>query len=211
MKVTTHGCGLESPENIKPIDVNEEEWSTRPTNDSYGLFAVVMHHGITISSGHYTASVKVTDLNSLELDKENFMDDQMCDVSKPEPLNEEEAKEAVGLLGGQKSKADCELHNKVSNPDKAASTIFAESRSSETNSTNGTHEADRNKESSDQTDIYMSGFENKISCVVQTLKEYEGKWLLFDDSAVKVTEEKDFLNSLSASTSPPYLLFYKKL
>lgn len=43
----------------------------------------------------------------------------------------------------------------------------------------------------------MSGLENKISYVVQSLKEYEGKWLLFDDSEVKVTEEKDFLNSLS--------------
>nr|7AY0_B Chain B, Ubiquitin carboxyl-terminal hydrolase 1 [Homo sapiens]7AY0_D Chain D, Ubiquitin carboxyl-terminal hydrolase 1 [Homo sapiens]7AY2_B Chain B, Ubiquitin carboxyl-terminal hydrolase 1 [Homo sapiens]7AY2_E Chain E, Ubiquitin carboxyl-terminal hydrolase 1 [Homo sapiens] len=99
---------------LTPLKLSLEEWSTKPTNDSYGLFAVVMHSGITISSGHYTASVKVTDLNSLE----------------------------------------------------------------------------------------------------QSLKEYEGKWLLFDDSEVKVTEEKDFLNSLSPSTSPtstPYLLFYKKL
>uniref|UniRef100_UPI003CE5C931 Ubiquitin carboxyl-terminal hydrolase 1, N-terminal fragment,Ubiquitin carboxyl-terminal hydrolase 1 n=1 Tax=Homo sapiens TaxID=9606 RepID=UPI003CE5C931 len=96
---------------LTPLKLSLEEWSTKPTNDSYGLFAVVMHSGITISSGHYTASVKVTDLNS-------------------------------------------------------------------------------------------------------SLKEYEGKWLLFDDSEVKVTEEKDFLNSLSPSTSPtstPYLLFYKKL
>lgn len=229
---------------LTPLKLSLEEWSTRPTNDSYGLFAVVMHSGITISSGHYTASVKVTDLNSLELDKENFVVDQMCEVGKPEPLDEEEARgaaenyddeevslrvggntqpskvlnkknvEAVGLLGGQKSKADYELYNKASNPEKAASTVFAESRSSETNSTNGICEVDRNKESSDQTGIYMSGFENKISCVVQSLKEYEGKWLLFDDSEVKVTEEKDFLNSLSPSTSPtstPYLLFYKKL
>ncbi|XP_004841597.1 ubiquitin carboxyl-terminal hydrolase 1 [Heterocephalus glaber] len=229
---------------LTPLKLSLEEWSTRPTNDSYGLFAVVMHSGITISSGHYTASVKVTDLNSLELDKENFVVDQMCEVSKPEPLNEEEARgaaenyddeevsmrvggntqpskvlnkknvEAIGLLGGQKSKADYELYNKASNPDRAASTAFAESRSSETNSSNGTHEVDRNQESSDQTGIYRSGFENKISCVVQSLKEYEGKWLLFDDSEVKVTEEKDFLNSLSpstSSTSTPYLLFYKKL
>ncbi|XP_010603340.1 ubiquitin carboxyl-terminal hydrolase 1 [Fukomys damarensis] len=229
---------------LTPLKLSLEEWSTRPTNDSYGLFAVVMHSGITISSGHYTASVKVTDLNSLELDKENFVVDQMCEVGKPEPLDEEEARgaaenyddeevsmrvggntqpskvlnkknvEAVGLLGGQKSKADYELYNKASNPEKAASTVFAESRSSETSSTNGICEVDRNKESSDQTGIYMSGFENKISCVVQSLKEYEGKWLLFDDSEVKVTEEKDFLNSLSPSTSPtstPYLLFYKKL
>ncbi|CAK7318203.1 ubiquitin carboxyl-terminal hydrolase 1 isoform X1 [Vulpes vulpes] len=229
---------------LTPLKLSLEEWSTKPTNDSYGLFAVVMHSGITISSGHYTASVKVTDLNSLELDKGNFVIDQMCEIGKPEPLNEDEARgvvenydddevsirvsgntqpskvlnkknvEAIGLLGGQKSKADYELYNKASNPDKVASTAFAENRNSETNNTNGTHEFDTNKESSDQTGINFSGFENKISCVVQSLKEYEGKWLLFDDSEVKVTEEKDFLNSLSPSTSPtstPYLLFYKKL
>nr|XP_045004802.1 ubiquitin carboxyl-terminal hydrolase 1 [Jaculus jaculus] len=226
---------------LTPLRLSLEEWSTKPTNDSYGLFAVVMHSGITISSGHYTASVKVTDLSSLELDKGNFVVDQMCEISKSEPLNEEEAKgvaenydevsirvggnvqpskvlnkknvEAIGLLGGQKSKADYELYNKTSNPDKAASTAFAENRNSEMNDTNGTHESG-NKESSDPAGIHMSGFENKISYIVQSLKEYEGKWLLFDDSEVKVTEEKDFLNSLSPSTSPtstPYLLFYKKL
>ncbi|XP_042533413.1 ubiquitin carboxyl-terminal hydrolase 1 [Dipodomys spectabilis] len=230
---------------LTPLKLSLEEWSTKPTNDSYGLFAVVMHSGITISSGHYTASVKVTDLNSLELDKGNFVVDQMCEIGKPEPLNEEEARgmaenyddevsirvggntqpskvlnkknvEAVGLLGGQKSKTDYELYNKASNPDKVAGAAFAENKNSETNNTNtnGTHESDRNKESNDQTDVNISGFENKISYIVQSLKEYEGKWLLFDDSEVKVTEEKDFLNSLSPSTSPtstPYLLFYKKL
>ncbi|XP_006862541.1 PREDICTED: ubiquitin carboxyl-terminal hydrolase 1 [Chrysochloris asiatica] len=229
---------------LTPLHLSLEEWSTKPTNDSYGLFAVVMHSGITISSGHYTASVKVTDLNSLGLDKGNFIVAQMCDISKAEPLNEEEARgvvencddeevsirvsgntqpskvlnkknvEAVGLLGGQKSKADYELYNKASNPDKVAGIAFVESRNSENNSSNGTHESDSNKESSEQTGINISGFENKISYVVQSLKEYEGKWLLFDDSEVKVTEEKDFLNSLSPSTSPtstPYLLFYKKL
>lgn len=227
---------------LTPLKLSLEEWSTRPTNDSYGLFAVVMHSGITISSGHYTASVKVTDLDSLELDKENFAVDQMNDVGKPDPLKEEAARgaggkcdeeeasvrvggntqpskalnkknvEAIGLLGGQKSKADYELCNKASNPEKPASTAFGENRSGEVNSTNGAHEVDRKKGSRDQAG--MSGFENKISCVVQSLKEYEGKWLLFDDSEVKVTEEKDFLNSLSPSTSPtstPYLLFYKKL
>lgn len=227
---------------LTPLKLSLEEWSTKPTNDSYGLFAVVMHSGITISSGHYTASVKVTDLNSLELDKGNFVVDQMCEIGKPEPLNEEargmaenyddevsirvggnaqpskvlnkKTVEAVGLLGGQKSRADCELYNKASDPGKVAGTAFAENRNSETNDTNGTHESDRNKESSDQTGMNVNGLENKISYVVQSLKEYEGKWLLFDDSEVKVTEEKDFLNSLSPSTSPtstPYLLFYKKL
>ncbi|EHB18190.1 Ubiquitin carboxyl-terminal hydrolase 1 [Heterocephalus glaber] len=60
---------------LTPLKFLLEEWSTRPTNDSYGLFAVVMHSGITISSGHYIASVKVIDLSSLELDKENFVVD----------------------------------------------------------------------------------------------------------------------------------------
>lgn len=228
---------------LTPLKLSLEEWSTKPTNDSYALFAVVMHSGITISSGHYTASVKVTDLNSLELDKGNFVVDQMCETGKPEPLNEEEARgtaenhddevsirvggnaqpskvlnkknvEGIGLLGGQKSKADYELCSKASNPEKVVGTPFTDSRNSETNDTNGTQESDRSKESSDQTGINVSGLENKISYVVQSLKEYEGKWLLFDDSEVKVTEEKDFLNSLSPSTSPtstPYLLFYKKL
>lgn len=228
---------------LTPLKLSLEEWSTKPTNDSYGLFAVVMHSGITISSGHYTASVKVTDLNSLELDKGNFVVDQMCEIGKPEPLNEEEARgtaenyddevsirvggnaqpskvlnkknvEGIGLLGGQKSKADYELCSKASNPEKVVGTPFTDNRNSETNDTNGTQESDKNKESSDQTGINVSGLENKISYVVQSLKEYEGKWLLFDDSEVKVTEEKDFLNSLSPSTSPtstPYLLFYKKL
>lgn len=229
---------------LTPLKLSLEEWSTKPTNDSYGLFAVVMHSGITISSGHYTASVKVTDLSSLELDKGNFVLDQLCEVAKLKPLDEEAARgvaesydggevpmraggntqpskvlnkknvEAIGLLGGQKSKTDYELYNKASNPDKFASKPFAESRNSEASSTNGTHESDTNKGPSDQTGVDISGFENKISYIVQSLREYEGKWLLFDDSEVKVTEEKDFLNSLSPSTSPtstPYLLFYRKL
>uniref|UniRef100_A0A8B9TQQ1 Ubiquitin carboxyl-terminal hydrolase n=3 Tax=Anas platyrhynchos TaxID=8839 RepID=A0A8B9TQQ1_ANAPL len=77
---------------LTPLKLSLEEWSTKPTNDTYGLFAVVMHSGITISSGHYTASVKITDLNSLEIDKGNFITDQMYEMIKPEPLNEEEAR-----------------------------------------------------------------------------------------------------------------------
>lgn len=221
-----------------------EEWSTKPTNDTYGLFAVVMHSGITISSGHYTASVKITDLNSLELDKGNFIVNQMHEMIKPEPLNEEEARavaedyddgevsfrvngnaqpskvlnkknmEAVGLLGGQKSKTDCDLYsNKPTNPEKLVS-IVAENRNSGSASTNGILDLDRNNERGDQNGTAFSGLESKTLYVLQSLKEYEGKWLLFDDSEVKVTEEKDFLNTLSptsSSTSTPYLLFYKKI
>lgn len=229
---------------LTPLKLSLEEWSTKSTNDTYGLFAVVMHSGITISSGHYTASVKITDLNSLELDKGNFITDQMYEVIKPEPLNEEEARavaedyddgevsfrvngnaqssktlskknmEAVGLLGGQKSKSDCDLYNnKATNPEKVVNTL-TENKNFESTSTNGILEFDKSTENGDQNGIAFSGLENKALYVLQSLKEYEGKWLLFDDSEVKVTEEKDFLNSLSptsSSTSTPYLLFYKKI
>ncbi|TFK10159.1 Ubiquitin carboxyl-terminal hydrolase 1 [Platysternon megacephalum] len=229
---------------LTPLKLSLEEWSTKSTNDTYGLFAVVMHSGITISSGHYTASVKITDLNSLELDKGNFITDQMYEVIKPEPLNEEEARavaedyddgevsfrvngnaqssktlskknmEAVGLLGGQKSKSDCDLYNnKATNPEKVVNTL-TENKNLESTSTNGISEFDKSTENGDQNGIAFSGLENKALYVLQSLKEYEGKWLLFDDSEVKVTEEKDFLNSLSptsSSTSTPYLLFYKKI
>ncbi|XP_053893388.1 ubiquitin carboxyl-terminal hydrolase 1 [Malaclemys terrapin pileata] len=229
---------------LTPLKLSLEEWSTKSTNDTYGLFAVVMHSGITISSGHYTASVKITDLNSLELDKGNFITDQMYEVIKPEPLNEEEARavaedyddgevsfrvngnaqssktlskknmEAVGLLGGQKNKSDCDLYNnKATNPEKVVNTL-TENKNFESTSTNGILEFNKSTENGDQNGIAFSGLENKALYVLQSLKEYEGKWLLFDDSEVKVTEEKDFLNSLSptsSSTSTPYLLFYKKI
>ncbi|KAM9129237.1 ubiquitin carboxyl-terminal hydrolase 1 [Pangshura tecta] len=229
---------------LTPLKLSLEEWSTKSTNDTYGLFAVVMHSGITISSGHYTASVKITDLNSLELDKGNFITEQLYEVIKPEPLNEEEARavaedyddgevsfrvngnaqssktlskknmEAVGLLGGQKSKSDCDLYNsKATNPEKVVNTL-TENKNFESTSTNGILEFDKSTENGDQNGIAFSGLENKVLYVLQSLKEYEGKWLLFDDSEVKVTEEKDFLNSLSptsSSTSTPYLLFYKKI
>ncbi|XP_074453963.1 ubiquitin carboxyl-terminal hydrolase 1 [Larus michahellis] len=227
---------------LTPLKLSLEEWSTKPTNDTYGLFAVVMHSGITISSGHYTASVKITDLNSLELDKGNFITDQMYEMIKPEPLNEEEARtvaedyddgevsfrvngnaqpgkvlnkknmEAVGLLGGQKSKSDCDLYNnKPANPEKFLN-VVTENRNPESGGTSGG--AEGSAEHSQQSGAGSSGLENKALYVLQSLKEYEGKWLLFDDSEVKVTEEKDFLNSLSptsSSTSTPYLLFYKKI
>ncbi|NXM64175.1 UBP1 hydrolase, partial [Illadopsis cleaveri] len=217
---------------LTPLRLSLEEWSTRPTNDTYGLFAVVMHSGITISSGHYTASVKVTDLQSLELDGANFLPEPGYAAPKPEPLTEEEARavaeeyddsevsfrppgkvlskknmEPVGLLGGQKSKADCELcASKQPNPEKLLS-VAPEPRSAEPS-------AQPRAEQGEPAGLGANGLENKALYVLQSLKEYEGKWLLFDDSEVKVTEEKDFLNSLSptsSSTSTPYLLFYKKI
>ncbi|EGV94851.1 Ubiquitin carboxyl-terminal hydrolase 1 [Cricetulus griseus] len=100
-----------------------------------------------------TASVKVTDLNSLELDKGNFVVDQVCEIGKPEPLNEEEAR---GMTENYE----------------------------------------------DEVSIRVGGNAQPSKVLNKKKKEYEGKLLLFDDSEAKVTEEKDFLNSLSPSTSP---------
>ena len=52
-------CRINTPL-LTPRKLSLEEWNTKPTIDSYGLSAVVMHSGITTGSGHYTASVKVT-------------------------------------------------------------------------------------------------------------------------------------------------------
>ncbi|NWR11585.1 UBP1 hydrolase, partial [Paradoxornis webbianus] len=224
---------------LTPLRLSLEEWSTRPTNDTYGLFAVVMHSGITISSGHYTASVKVTDVQSLQLDGGTFPPEPGYAAPKPEPLTEEEARavaedyddgevsfrppgkvlskknmEPVGLLGGQKSKADCELcASKQPNPEKLLSSVAPEPRGAEP-SAQPRAEHHGEPPGPGANGLENKALENKALYVLQSLKEYEGKWLLFDDSEVKVTEEKDFLNSLSptsSSTSTPYLLFYKKI
>lgn len=53
-----------------PLTLSLEEWCTRPSSakgQCYQLFAVVMHSGVTISSGHYTAYVRMSDLKNLKL------------------------------------------------------------------------------------------------------------------------------------------------
>lgn len=51
--------------------------------------------------------------------------------------------EVIGLLGGWKSKAEYELYDKGSNPDKVASRAFAENRNVDTNNASGTCASDR--------------------------------------------------------------------
>ncbi|XP_013869733.1 ubiquitin carboxyl-terminal hydrolase 1 [Austrofundulus limnaeus] len=53
-----------------PLTLSLEEWCTKPSSDEgqrYQLFAVVMHSGITISSGHYTTYVRMSDLKDVKL------------------------------------------------------------------------------------------------------------------------------------------------
>ncbi|XP_078525676.1 ubiquitin carboxyl-terminal hydrolase 1 [Lissotriton helveticus] len=227
---------------LTPLKLSLEEWSTKPTSDFYGLFAVVMHSGVTISSGHYTAYVKITDLNSLEIDTRNFIVDQMHEMIKSEPPNEEAKSgdyddgevsfkagsnvplpnkmlgkkntDSVGLLGGQKSKMECEtVGSKASNSHKVMSSL-SENKNCDFMKANGSSESSKENELCGQNSMSTNVLENRVLHAIEGLKEYEGKWLLFDDSEVKVTEERDFLASLSpttTSTSTPYLLFYRKV
>ncbi|KAM4721359.1 ubiquitin carboxyl-terminal hydrolase 1 [Rhinophrynus dorsalis] len=225
---------------LTPLSLSLEEWSTKQTKDIYGLFAVVMHSGVTISSGHYTAYVRITDLNDIEMDKVKALVDNQ-NVLKTEPLTEEEARigedyedgevsfrvngnmpstskvskkstESVSLLGGQKNKSDFEqFSNKTPKSEKVLNTL------SEDKTSNSSFIGEVFSESVEESDGSSSTkalkLEKTALCLLQSLKEYEGKWLLFDDSEVKVTDERDFLTTISpktSSTSTPYLLFYKK-
>lgn len=216
---------------LTPLQLSLEEWSTKPSRDIYGLFAVVMHSGVTISSGHYTAYVKLSNLN-LQVD-EIKAPASHHELMKTEPLTEEEARtsdenydsevtfrsgpnlpangkvakkntDTVGLLGGQKSKPDLEQLPTPKTPkaEKVQSILPADKGLAGTGLHGGVHAESDPKAATD-------GFS-----ALQSLSEYEGKWLLFDDSEVKVTEERDFLTTISPttqSTSTPYLLFYKRI
>lgn len=223
---------------LTPLQLSLEEWSTKPSPDLYGLFAVVMHSGVTISSGHYTAYVKLDDLHNFELNQIKFPGDHH-DIGKTEPLTQDvqtsdenhdgetscrantnlpstskvnkKGTDAVGLLGGQKSKSDFEQLPTPKTP-KTERVSSAVSDGKGLSDTNGDLHSDNDQKVQSFSDGLCSS--KSAAHFLQILKEYEGKWLLFDDSEVKVTEERDFLTTISPttqSTSTPYLLFYRRL
>ncbi|MGH0155771.1 UNVERIFIED_CONTAM: hypothetical protein FKN15_030076 [Acipenser sinensis] len=75
-----------------PLKLSLEEWCTKPSKEHYELFAVVMHNGVTISSGHYTTYVKMMDLGSVEIQRMDLKEEIGVDSLKPEPLDEETAR-----------------------------------------------------------------------------------------------------------------------
>lgn len=225
-----------------PLRLSLEEWCTQPSKEHYELFAVVMHSGVTISSGHYTTYVKMMDLKDMkvELDegprpdspnvvasdyRERDYDDGEVSFSLSGKANITTGKigakkptDGVGLLGGQKSVSSFELGSKQANPDKAGG-VMAECTKEEPRSAQG-HQAgvkfeDESRDSCPAAckadDVTM---ETSKDLAQHNLVRYEGKWMLFDDSEVRLFEEKDFLNGCSpetCTTSTPYLLFYKKV
>ncbi|XP_078074520.1 ubiquitin carboxyl-terminal hydrolase 1 [Mustelus asterias] len=237
---------------LTPLQLSLEEWSTRETSDCYELFAVVMHNGVSISSGHYTAYVKMTNFGSQEMPKEESTMTGAYGV-KQELLGEEEAKsficpqeyddgeisvkmkgnfqtpttgkttkknaESVGLLGGQKSMSSFDLHvPKSKNDPEKPGTRSRENVKSDDNLKEKHINSIKDQSSCSNhqgvSETWRNIPENQVSQSCCNLLEYEGKWMLFDDAEVKLTDEEDFLSSLSPSsscTSTPYLLFYKKM
>ncbi|XP_070816180.1 ubiquitin carboxyl-terminal hydrolase 1 isoform X3 [Chaetodon trifascialis] len=241
-----------------PLTLSLEEWCTGPSSamgPHYQLFAVVMHSGVTISSGHYTAFIHMSDLKDAKL--------WLRDRKGPEEEEEEEEEErkegtqvkeealdyddgevsfslsarrgtsltssktggkklsegGVGLLGGQRSLSSYDLGNGSSTyTEKAASSGATEgSKRRKGNSLGHKTEAGLKKEPGVGEEASMTpcgGVETTEQQALNSLLEYEGKWLLFDDSEVRLFEEEDFLRACSpetCSSSTPYLLFYRRM
>ncbi|XP_062411638.1 ubiquitin carboxyl-terminal hydrolase 1 isoform X2 [Sardina pilchardus] len=246
-----------------PLQLSLEEWSTgaAPRGQQYQLFAVVMHSGVTISSGHYTTYIRMSDLHSVRHGEEAAGEDEeaaaaAAAAAKQEEEQAEEAKkqqqqapkkeetatqeyddgevsfslsgrgassapaasgakaggkkalEGVGLLGGQRSLATYELGSSTkpqpANTDKSAFPSGLQPLG-------GAPKKEKEKEAgAAEGEQGRRGDE----LALRNLLDYEGKWLLFDDSEVRLYEEEDFLRACSpetCSTSTPYLLFYRRV
>ncbi|KAJ8277903.1 hypothetical protein GJAV_G00081490 [Gymnothorax javanicus] len=215
-----------------PLTLSLGEWSTRPSKERYELFAVVMHSGVTISSGHYTAFIKMMDLKEARPQKQEDSTEepkQLREEARPSGVEQEYDDGEVsfslgpkahistgtktGLLGGQRSISSCELGcSKQANADKASGDGVKRECVVGTGDEGGVPKS--GNPGSDAIDGCAVPEETRPSLDSGSLLDYEGKWMLFDDSEVRLFDEKDFLNACSpetSTTSTPYLLFYKKV
>ncbi|XP_068599425.1 ubiquitin carboxyl-terminal hydrolase 1 [Brachionichthys hirsutus] len=212
-----------------PLTLSLEEWCTRPSPAEarrYRLFAVVMHSGVTISSGHYTAFVRMSGLRDVKLflQDEKEAEGEEDTPAKEAPLDYDDGEVSFslserrslasgkkkgkklsegggGLLGGQRSASSYEL----------GGSSFTEGP--KRRKTIGQNAECLTKEAGAGDDAPPPTAERQV---LNNLLEYEGKWLLFDDSEVRLFEEEDFLRACSPETSSspsstPYLLFYRRM
>lgn len=115
--------------------------------------------------------------------------------------------EGVGLLGGQRSISSYELGSKQASSEKA---VNMGGCSAITPVHNGVVKKDKEEE----REAVKEESQVSSDLALQNLMDFEEKWLLFDDSEVRLFDEEDFLRACSpetCSTSTPYLLFYKKV
>uniref|UniRef100_A0A8C1S3S7 Ubiquitin carboxyl-terminal hydrolase n=1 Tax=Cyprinus carpio TaxID=7962 RepID=A0A8C1S3S7_CYPCA len=233
-----------------PLKLSLHEWCTQPDSPDqshhYELFAVVMHSGVTISSGHYTTYIRMMDLHRTTLRLQSQDEEQARDQEEDMKPKKEEGpqteyddgevsfslsgrgrtvarasatsmssksgskrcSEGVGLLGGQRSVTSYELSNSTqSNPEKASSLASRAAGSLLQN-------AVKKETEEEGVDSMGDGTQVNFDLALRNLLDFEGKWMLFDDSEVRLFEEEDFLRACSpetCSTSTPYLLFYKRV
>ncbi|KAM7409768.1 hypothetical protein PAMA_001318 [Pampus argenteus] len=229
-----------------PLTLSLDEWCTRPSSTKgqrYQLFAVVMHSGVTISSGHYTAYVRMSGLKDVKLWLRDRKETEKEEESKEGTQVRDEAPDCednevslslnargqrgasfktgskklsegvVGLLGGQRSFSSYDIGNGSSG------TTEGSKRRKNTNTRGQNAEAGLKKEPEAGDAVEASatscgGMEATEQQALNNLLEYEGKWMLFDDSEVRLFEEEDFLRACSpetCSSSTPYLLFYRRM
>ncbi|CAL8394632.1 unnamed protein product [Boreogadus saida] len=229
-----------------PLTLSLEEWCTSAApldGCHYQLFAVVMHSGVTISSGHYTAYVRMSELQDVRLQPQSKEEEEQRQEREEvkekveeqerrggDGIKQEEEEEGhyddgevsfggtrglhrgkaggkktegvVGLLGGQRSTGNGYELAGSKQADKTSTSGVAEApRRRPTTSGPVKKEAEEGKRVKEEREALSS------------LLHYEGKWLLFDDSEVRLFEEEDFLRACSpdtCSTSTPYLLFYRR-
>nr|XP_055070383.1 ubiquitin carboxyl-terminal hydrolase 1 [Misgurnus anguillicaudatus] len=232
-----------------PLRLSLHEWCTQPDSPDqshhYELFAVVMHSGVTISSGHYTTYIRMMDLHRTDLkpqpqdgeqDREEDVKQQKKDevpetdyddgevsfclsgrgqkganrssiTNASSKAGSKRCSEGVALLGGQRSITSYELGNsKQANPEKTSSLASRASMPQKVGV-----KTENEEEGGDATG---DGTRVNLDSALQNLLDFEGKWMLFDDSEVRLFQEEDFLRACSpetCSTSTPYLLFYKRI
>ncbi|XP_077463777.1 ubiquitin carboxyl-terminal hydrolase 1 [Stigmatopora argus] len=199
-----------------PLTLSLEEWRTPGSSGrgySYELFAVVMHSGVSIGSGHYTAYVRVTGLKDAKFwlsesedpeeearDEDDGGFQRRASWSAGETGTKTPPEGVVGLLGGQRGRIEHEEKAATGRADDG----FEERKEKV--------EAERDNETEAREEKRTVSREEEEEALNKLL-QYEGKWLLFDDSEVNMFDEADFLRACSPQTyssSTPYLLFYKR-
>ncbi|CAL8309299.1 unnamed protein product [Lota lota] len=237
-----------------PLALSLEEWCTSaapPEGCHYQLFAVVMHSGVTISSGHYTAYVRMSELQDVRLHPQGKREEEEEEQQQKEEVVKEEEEEqerrggdgtkqeeeeeghyddgevsfggarglhrgktggkktegVVGLLGGQRSAANGYELAGGKQADKMSASGAAEGPRRRPTTSGPVKEEEEEEEEEEGKRV------KEEREALSSLLHYEGKWLLFDDSEVRLYEEEDFLRACSpdtCSTSTPYLLFYRR-